>query len=199
MNRILSKLKELFETYTDYVVVKRHDISVMLAAYEDLEERYTSYQAEVGDTLVSFVDGMKRHQEVKAELESSRALAATHHEMYAKSLDEAQVRIAELEAALISAEHGRISTHSERNHLVIMTAHMARMLGWRAGVGVHSGDSVEGFGEVVRIDTPVGQLSWHIHDSQRAWLENLPPYEGTWDGSSRTEKYARIRELFGRV
>ncbi len=199
MNRMLSKLKELFETYTDYVVVKRHDISVMLAAYKDLEERYTSCQEEVGSTLVAFVDSMKKHQEVKAELESSRALAATHHEMYAKSLDEARARISELETALVSAEHGRSSTHSERNHLVILAAHMARMLGWRAGVGTHGGDIVAGFGEVVRIDTPVGQLSWHIHDTQLTWLENLPPYDAPWDGTTRERKYELIRELFGRV
>ncbi len=199
MNRLLSRLKEIFERYTDHVIVLRRDISVMLAAYEDLEKKHEAYQQEVGSALVSFVEGAKKHQGAIAELESSRALAATHHQMFSKSLDEAQARISQLEVALLEAEHDNGTTHAERNHLVVLVAHMANLLGWRAGDGQHEGDPLEGFSSVVRIDLPTGQCSWHIHDTQISWLDHLPSYDAPWDGTTSAEKYAKIRELFGRV
>lgn len=88
------------------------------------------------------------------------------------------------------------STHAERNHLVILVAHMAQLLGWPAGRWEHpEGDPLmpAGYPYMVRVDTPFGQLSWHIHESQLELAKTLPTYAGEWDKSDRTEKYVRVR------
>lgn len=51
----------------------------------------------------------------------------------------------------------------------------------------------------VMIDSPVGQLSWHYHDSQAHLFEGLPQYEGDWDGHTTAEKYARIEDWVQRL
>ena len=48
---------------------------------------------------------------------------------------------------------------------------------------------------VVYIDLPTGQASWHYHDSHRFLFAHLPPYRGTWDGHSTVAKYARLEAL----
>lgn len=47
----------------------------------------------------------------------------------------------------------------------------------------------------VYIDTPVGQMSWHYHDSQAPFFANLPPYTKEWDGHTTEQKYERLGEL----
>lgn len=46
---------------------------------------------------------------------------------------------------------------------------------------------------VVVIDTPMGQVSWHV---QRADLPDwMEPYPGEWDGHTTEEKYARLAAM----
>ncbi len=47
----------------------------------------------------------------------------------------------------------------------------------------------------VYIDTPVGQMSWHFHDSQASMFATLPPYDKPWDGHTTQEKYDRLAQL----
>lgn len=47
----------------------------------------------------------------------------------------------------------------------------------------------------VYIDTPVGQLSWHYHDSQAHLFAHLPAYAGSWDGHDTPEKYRRLARI----
>lgn len=90
--------------------------------------------------------------------------------------------------------------HAERNHLVILVAHMANLLGWKAGVGTHKHLESQTWNpewaHVVRIDLPTGQINWHIHESQVYLLEGLPRYEGDWDGACTEEKYLRVEAAF---
>lgn len=49
---------------------------------------------------------------------------------------------------------------------------------------------------VVLINTPVGQMSWHIARSDLDLFDHVPwDHNGEWDGHSTDEKYARLREL----
>lgn len=48
---------------------------------------------------------------------------------------------------------------------------------------------------VVFIDLPTGQASWHYHDSQAFLFAHLPPYEKPWDGHTTEEKYARLTQF----
>jgi len=45
---------------------------------------------------------------------------------------------------------------------------------------------------IVCIHSPVGQLAWHIHDSERDWFEHLEVQENDWDGHTTKEKYDRL-------
>lgn len=48
------------------------------------------------------------------------------------------------------------------------------------------------FETAVYVDTPAGQMSWHIHEDDLPAFAHLPPYPGEWDGHSTTEKYRRL-------
>jgi hypothetical protein len=48
------------------------------------------------------------------------------------------------------------------------------------------------FETAVYVDTPAGQMSWHIHEDDLPAFAHLPPYPGGWDGHSTSEKYRRL-------
>ena len=83
------------------------------------------------------------------------------------------------------------AAYAERNKLVAALAHI-----FPAGVAK---TAIEGWDaewhNCVYIDTPVGQLSWHYHDSQAMAFMDLPPYPGKWDGHTTEEKYERLAKL----
>ncbi len=45
---------------------------------------------------------------------------------------------------------------------------------------------------IVYIDLPTGQVSWHIHDSEREMFNHLEVRENNWDGHTTEEKYRRL-------
>lgn len=71
---------------------------------------------------------------------------------------------------------------------------------WFAGVGRHQPDPDPNWDvdwlTVVYIDTPHGQLSWHLHDNDLPMFEGLPSYHTPWDGHTTDEKYERLGRLF---
>lgn len=104
---------------------------------------------------------------------------------------EMQFEIETLKADLEKMRERKDGAYAERNNLVAALAHI-----FPAGVAK---TAIEGWDEewhnCVYIDTPVGQLSWHYHDSQAMAFMDLPPYTGTWDGHTTEEKYARLAKL----
>ena len=72
------------------------------------------------------------------------------------------------------------SVYAERNRLAVAFARMALAAGFRAGKGVDPDKW-----PVVYVETPNGQVSWHIAESEASALEGLPEYPGEWDGSYR--------------
>jgi len=72
------------------------------------------------------------------------------------------------------------TVYAERNRLAIAFARMAIAAGFRAGKGFDPGKW-----PVVYVETPNGQVSWHIAESEASALEGLPEYSGEWDGSYR--------------
>jgi hypothetical protein len=49
----------------------------------------------------------------------------------------------------------------------------------------------------VYIDTPAGQLSWHVMPRDELLFVHLPKFEGQWDGHTTEEKYQRLERLAG--
>lgn len=70
--------------------------------------------------------------------------------------------------------------YSERNRLAAGFARMALAAGFKAGVGIDPGKW-----PVLYVETPNGQVCWHIADHDAHVLDGLPRFSGEWDGSFR--------------
>lgn len=78
--------------------------------------------------------------------------------------------------------------YSERAACAVALARMAIQAGFQAGVGTDtSAESVE-WSRVLYIDTPNGQVSWHIAPADQHLLEGLPLYHGEWDGTYKSRE-----------
>lgn len=117
----------------------------------------------------------------------------TVQELSIKALTE---RNQELEKIAGDAVTAKDEAYTERNKTVAGLAHLALGLGLKAGLGKHVTKEGEEWDadwmNIVFIDLPSGQVSWHIHDSELERFGFLPRYEGKWDGHTTAEKYMRV-------
>lgn len=99
--------------------------------------------------------------------------------------------------AIAAAETGNDSTqdhderlkraYSERTACAVAMARFALMCGFKAGVGKDSNlDWDDDWRVVLYVETPAGQVSWHIAPHDQHMLDGLPAYEGQWDGTFRS-------------
>lgn len=81
----------------------------------------------------------------------------------------------------------------ERNQLV---AHLSKI--YPSWLEKHHEDDIAWGYEwrnIVFIETPGGQCSWHIHERELCYFQHLAFREGpSWDGHSREEKYERLQK-----
>jgi hypothetical protein len=85
--------------------------------------------------------------------------------------------------------------YTDRNNAVQLAAAFALLAGFRVGWRV---DEQEGERwPVLYIDTPQGQVSWHIPATELA--PGWPLYPDTWDGHDASAKINRIRATIGRA
>lgn len=88
--------------------------------------------------------------------------------------------------------------YEQRNYLVVLAAHMANQrYNWNAGWDEDTdNDWDRGWRTVVYIDTPKGQLSFHMDPSTRHLAESvLPEYEDGWDGTWFDTHKDRIEQV----
>lgn len=111
-------------------------------------------------------------------------------------LEAAKLRIKELECELemadevIAIRNARVKrAYTERAYATAALARMAIRAGLNAGVRQEHDSvmAVTGFGTILYVDTPTGQVSWHYADEDSWLLEGLPLYEQAWDGTSRSK------------
>lgn len=97
-----------------------------------------------------------------------------------------------LETQLAAAEEGKSQAYRERNMLV---AALSRL--YPSYLMQHPDDPVwdRDWRWIVCIEAPVGQLTWHLHDSHLPMFNHLPEKANNWDGHSTEEKYARLAKL----
>jgi len=84
------------------------------------------------------------------------------------------------------------SVYRERNHLVALISKL-----YPASIEGHEDDPFNPWDpewrNVIMIDLPTGQVSWHVHDSDMDMFKHLPKFQGRkWDGYSTEEKYRRV-------
>lgn len=84
--------------------------------------------------------------------------------------------------------------YTERNQCVALIARMAQALGYTVGKVVGPAAFCDASEEwnLVFVDLPSGQVSWHIHESEMPFFDFLPLYEGRYDGYDTQEKYRRV-------
>lgn len=99
---------------------------------------------------------------------------------------------AEVAALLTVQQHKIANAYTERNALV---AALSRM--YPSHLMKH-GDDPQWDPEwlwIVCIDSPAGQLSWHLHDAHLPMFSHLVEQPNDWDGHTTEEKYARVAKL----
>lgn len=83
------------------------------------------------------------------------------------------------------------AVYRERAHLV---AHLATV--YPSTIGPHDPNWPEW--SVVIIDTPTGQMSWHVAPTDLDLFRHVATSTiNTWDGHTTEEKYERLRRLIG--
>lgn len=89
------------------------------------------------------------------------------------------------------------SVYDERNRLVAAFARAAQLMGWRVGLIDHEGSKEDwdpDWLNVVVIETPQGQVSWHIHQRELPRFAFLKRIDVKWDKHTTAEKYERLEQ-----
>jgi hypothetical protein len=129
---------------------------------------------------------------------TSDALDALYERLEAAEDTESQRQLAAAREALASAtiratraEVERDGAYRERAHLVALLAALHP-----SHIGYTDPAAIDWL--VVTIETPTGQMSWHIAERDRDLFEHVrlvPAVHNVWDGHTTEEKYARLRRL----
>jgi hypothetical protein len=84
--------------------------------------------------------------------------------------------------------------YTERNMLVAALSKL-----FPAWLELHPAEDkewAEDWRTIVFIETPAGQMSWHLHYSEVVMFDHLEGREGnSWDGHTTEEKYERLSKL----
>lgn len=91
----------------------------------------------------------------------------------------------------------RDAAYTERNRLVAALARVCMENGLSAWLADHQDDPTwdPEWRTIVFIETPQGQMTWHLHDSDVPLFPDLPRGPNMWDGHSTEEKYERLAKL----
>ena len=84
--------------------------------------------------------------------------------------------------------------YAERNALAVAFATAMQALGYRAGYGLDTDADADW--PVLYVQTPAGQVSWHLPKAQTAHSRiALGVYGEAWDGHTTALKYQRLASL----
>ena len=101
-----------------------------------------------------------------------------------------KVRISDKELIKFQQMH-LDEVYNERDRLVALLTTF-----YPSYLAKHEGeDGNDNWRNVIYINTPEGQLSWHISDEEVPLFSHLPHGDNNWDGHTTEEKYKRIEKL----
>lgn len=105
----------------------------------------------------------------------------------------ATLKLEEVASMIRTLAHSKWNAYYERNQLVafiskLYPSHLSRHPesdkawenDWRWIICIHS---------------PAGQLTWHIHDSEKKHFKHLKEKPEHWDGHTTPQKYARLKRI----
>lgn len=100
--------------------------------------------------------------------------------------------ITKLHCDRIQLQQQKDLAYSERDKMLALFCRLAIASGITAGLGKHiGGEWDDDWRNIVFIDLPSGQISFHIHDSELPLFDSLPEYAGEWDGHDTETKWER--------
>jgi hypothetical protein len=176
-------------------------LDAMAAELRQSREQTAAVERE-RDVLAALLPNTKAaHDRAEAaEREVSRWQEAHGIEQTARLAAEAS--LSTVSEQLRVAEEAKNGAYKERNQCVAFMAKLARGMGWHVYLSRHDeadADWDRDWMTIVFIETPAGQLSWHLHDSEVLPLFGdipvFPHYK--WDGHSTDEKYRRMADWDG--
>lgn len=130
------------------------------------------------DAILDHLDAM--YDDLKTEIETADARADVAESRTEYALEENQV----LSTALQNQREATNRAYSQRAIAAVAFAHTVLCYGGNAGTGLDSReDQPNAWRVVLYVDTPAGQLSWHIAPNDQPMLKGLPVYNGKWDGT----------------
>lgn len=90
-------------------------------------------------------------------------------------------------------DRAKDNAYKERDMLVAALSKL-----FPAWIGYHTDKEWEDdWRTIIYIKLPTGQVSWHIHDSEKPLFSHLDPGLEEWDGHTTEEKYDRLNSLKG--
>lgn len=102
--------------------------------------------------------------------------------------------IAQMQEQIDTLTEQKNAAYTERNMLVAFLSKI-----YPSWLGRHEeGDETwePDWMNIVFVESPAGQLSWHIHDSEMSLFSHLQADENReWDGHDTEEKYNRLSRL----
>lgn len=132
----------------------------------------------------------QRIAELEAELKRVKKNAGDVCQRWIKNAQEAVDRQRKAEIELEHVRKERDCGYSERNRLVAFVTRC-----FPAHVALHPSGDEEWDPEwrtIVFVNSPAGQLSWHVHCSEISMFSHLPQCSNDWDGHTVEEKYERL-------
>lgn len=148
------------------------------------------------ERLTTERDEARRERDLAIAHDRQPYPTAWAYEQACRVRDEARARASAAEAEAERLRGEKDDAYRERDRVVALLARMAHVYGWRAGLRRHEPDPDPAWDEdwknVVAIDLPTGQVTWHYHDSERHLFHSLPAYLAPWDGHDTAEKYRRV-------
>lgn len=95
----------------------------------------------------------------------------------------------EMQLKIVEANQAKDGAYSERNALVCLLSKV-----FPSVLGRHPMDEEweDDWRNIVFINLPTGQASWHIHDSELSNFRHLYMSTTKWDGHTTEEKYKRV-------
>lgn len=101
--------------------------------------------------------------------------------------------VAELNQQNVRLIAQKDGAYEERDKCVAVIARLAAHLHCVAWLGRHEGGEWDDdWRNIVFVELPTGQVSWHIHDSELPLFAFLKPAATPWDGHDTPEKYRRL-------
>ena len=131
-------------------------------------------------------------------LEQIRAWVATRRQPVPRLLTQTSYEstalhhIDDLLAAIDDLEAEKAAVYRERDQIVAVLSKL-----WPSHLAKHLGEWEDDWRNIVCIHSPVGQVSWHIHDSEMSLFNHLEITLSDWDGHTTPEKYERLSEWPG--